>query len=160
MERIGNEVERRLKGTNDGQALALAELTTAWPLAVGPAIARNAWPLRIARDGTLHVATSSSTWAFELDRMSLELGERLAAVAGEHAPTGLRFRPGPVPEHGAESTAAPLPEPVRATPAAAAAAARAAAEIEDPDLRELVARAARASLSSSASDTGSDRGFW
>ena len=36
------------------------------------AIARNAWPLRIGRDGTLHVAAASATWAFELDRMSAD----------------------------------------------------------------------------------------
>ncbi len=160
MERIGNEIERSLRRSGDGQAFALAEITTAWPLAVGPAIARNAWPLRIARDGTLHVATSSSTWAFELERMASELRERLSAIAGEHAPGRLRFRPGPVPEHGAESAPAAEKRTFRPTPEAAAAAASAAAEIEDPDLRELVARAARASLSGGTSGTGSDRGFW
>lgn len=156
MERIGKEVERRLERTGGGEGLILAEITSAWPAAVGDAIARNAWPLRIGRDGTLHVATSSATWAFELDRMSTEIAERFTGLLGERAPTRLRFRPGPVPERGPDATP---PEPRKTlvtTPEAAEAAAAAAASIEDSDLRELAARAARASLSS----VRSDRGFW
>ena len=34
--------------------------------AVGETVAANAWPARLARDGTLHVNAGSSTWAFEL----------------------------------------------------------------------------------------------
>ena len=45
------------------------------------AIAANAWPARIARDGTLHVATSSSAWAFELTpEATNERCDRAAAV--------------------------------------------------------------------------------
>lgn len=160
MERIGKEVERSLTRTGGGQGRVLAEITAAWPAAVGEAIARNAWPLRIGRDGTLHVATSSATWAFELDRMSPEIAERFAGLLGDHAPTRLRFRPGPIPEHG---SGAVLTEPKRAletTPEAAEAAASAAASIEDSDLRELVERAARASLRTPSSGERSDRSFW
>ena len=35
----------------------MADLVARWPEAVGRGIARNAWPARIARDGTLHVNT-------------------------------------------------------------------------------------------------------
>ena len=35
----------------------MPELLERWPAAVGPAIARNAWPARIAKDGTVHVNT-------------------------------------------------------------------------------------------------------
>ena len=35
-------------GPNGG----LADLVAVWPAAVGPAIAANAWPARIARDGS------------------------------------------------------------------------------------------------------------
>lgn len=160
MERIGKEVERSLSRTGGGQALVLAEITAAWPGAVGEAIARNAWPLRIGRDGTLHVATSSATWAFELDRMSPEIGERFTALLGERAPTRLRFRPGPVPEHGADSTSTEPRRVLETTPEAAEAAAIAAASIEDPELRELAERAARASLRRPSPGSRSDRGFW
>jgi hypothetical protein len=154
MERIGHEVERRLSKTAGGKALALAEITAAWPRVMGEAIARNAWPLRLGRDGTLHVATSSATWAFELDRMSPEVAERLSEELGDHAPGALRFRAGPLPEPGAEISPEGSEEPLEATPEVAAAAASAAATIEDPELRELVSRAARASLGKPRSDRG------
>lgn len=149
MERIGREVERELSRSGSSAALSLSEITAAWPNAVGEAVARQAWPLRLGRDGTLHVATSSATWAFELDRLSPEIEERLSALVGERAPRKVRFRVGPVPESGAPAEG-PSGTPERAlsaTPEVVAEAASAAAAIEDEELRELVSRAARASLS-------------
>jgi hypothetical protein len=102
------------------------------------------------------VATSSATWAFELDRMRDELAARLEEAIPEHAPPSLRFRPGPVPEPGASSDSRATPEPVEVTPEAGRKATTAASSIDDPELRELVARAAQASLSRARSD----RGFW
>jgi hypothetical protein len=154
MERIRNEVERRLAKTAGGQGLLLAEITAAWPGVVGDAIARNAWPLRLGRDGALHVATSSATWAFELDRMSPQIAERLAANLGDAAPSALRFRAGPVPEPGAATAVDTSEKTLETTPEVAAAAASAAATIDDPELRELVSRAARASLGKPRSDRG------
>ena len=156
MEQIGKEVARGLARAGGDAGLALAELTACWPQVVGDQIARNAWPLRMSRDGTLHVATSSATWAFELDRMRVEIAERLAVAAGESAPKALRFRPGPVPEPGAAADAAPPPKPPETTPEVRREAASATSPIEDPELREIVARAARASLTKARSD----RGFW
>jgi hypothetical protein len=157
MERIGREVEHTLGRAGGGAVLALAEITAKWPLAVGEVIARQAWPLRLGRDGTLHVATSSATWAFELDRLSPEISERLVGLLGDSAPLKLRFRVGPIPEPGipAERSAARAPSPPEASPEAAAAAASAASAIDDPELRELAARAARASLERA----GSGRAF-
>jgi predicted nucleic acid-binding Zn ribbon protein len=148
MERIDREVERTLGSTGSAPALELSRITAAWPRAVGEAVARNAWPARIARDGTLHVATSSATWAFELDRLARELAVRLATVLGTSAPAALRFRVGPIPEPGrsSETIASEAARPPDASPEEAAEADSAASEIEDPELRELVRRAARASL--------------
>jgi predicted nucleic acid-binding Zn ribbon protein len=148
MERIEKSVEHVLSRTGGGTALALAEITAAWPEVVGKAVSREAWPLRVARDGTLHVATSSSTWAFELDRLSPEIGERLRARMGPTAPAKFRFRVGPVPEHGRlseDETSASRAAP-QVTPQVDSEAAAVAAEIDDPELRGLVSRAARASL--------------
>jgi hypothetical protein len=157
MERIGREVERTLKRSGGGSALALAEIAGAWPEAVGDAVARQAWPLRLARDGTLHVATTSSTWAFELDRLAPEISERLAALLGAQTPARLRFRVGPVPEPGGPRDEDPGPQRSESrSPESDAEAEAVAAEIDDPELRELVARAARASLSRAPSG----RRFW
>ena len=148
MERIGHEVEQALGRTGGGEGLALSEITRVWPQAVGDAVARQAWPARVGRDGTLHVATSSATWAFELDRLASEVGARLRELLGEHAPASLRFRVGPVPEPGrlAEETSSTTCRPPSDTPETEAEAASVTAGIEDPELRALVARAARASL--------------
>ena len=149
MEKIGKSVERVLSRSGGGTALALTEITAVWPEAVGAAVAREAWPLRVGRDGTLHVATTSSTWAFELDRLSLEIEEKLRVLLGPSAPEKLRYRVGPVPEPGAPSDGPAEPTAVSAEVSAEAASLT--AEIEDPELRELVARTARASLSRASS---------
>jgi hypothetical protein len=148
MDRIGDEIARELSRGGSRDALPLAALTAAWPGVVGDAVARRAWPLRIARDRTLHVATASATWANELDLLGPEILERLTAHLGDDAPLKLRFAVGPIPEAeavaetlpGTRNVPAELPREVESEASAAAAA------IEDPDLRELVARAARASL--------------
>ena len=148
MDRIGREVERELARSGSRDAIPLARLTAAWPAVVGEAIARQAWPLRIARDGTLHVATASATWANELAFLRDEILERLQAELGPDAPSRLRCAVGPIPEpevpkdsHESVPTyAIEVPEEV------VSEAAAAAATIDDPDLRALVARAARASL--------------
>jgi hypothetical protein len=153
MERIGDSVERELSRRSGATGSSIGAVVSAWPRVVGETVARNAWPLRIGRDGTLNVATTSSTWAFELDRLAPEILEKLAGELGEGAPARLRFAVGPVPEPGAdEPTERPTEGPPPATPETAAEAAVAAAEIEDPELRELALRAARASLSRPPSD--------
>ncbi|GIU93594.1 MAG: hypothetical protein KatS3mg012_0051 [Gaiellaceae bacterium] len=153
MERLGDEVSRALGRAGGGGAQALPEIVRAWPGVVGEAIARQAWPLRVGRDGALHVATSSSTWAFELDRLAPEILARLQAALGEGAPSGLRFRPGPLPEQ-ASAPRPPQTPPQVAPPTSEelAAAEELASAIEDPELRALVSRAARASLAKARSD--------
>ncbi len=81
-----------------GPAEGMTEIVRAWPEAVGEQIARNAWPARLSRDGKLHVATSSSAWAFELAQLEPKLLERLSEPLGDHVPGGLRFAPGKLPE--------------------------------------------------------------
>jgi hypothetical protein len=148
VERLGKSVEHELSRSGGGTGLALADIVAVWPQAVGEAVSRQAWPLRISRDGTLHVATTSATWAFELDRLSPEIEPRLSALVGPSAPKKLRFRVGPVPEPGAaaETTEATPREPIPTTPETDAEAASVASAIDDPELRQIVAKTARASL--------------
>ena len=144
MDRLDGSVRRALRGAGVPDAGVLAAVTRAWPEAVGPAIARAAWPQRIARDGTLHVTTVSSTWAFELGRMQDEVRAKLQAALGDATPATLRFAAGPVPSPGpaAQATRPPL----LPTPEEEAEAATLSSAIEDPELREAVRRAAAASL--------------
>jgi hypothetical protein len=118
----------------------MPELVERWPTVVGTAIARNAWPARIARDGTVHVNTADSVWAFELGQRAAEMAERLAA-AGVEAPR-LRFAPGPLPEPDEER----VEERVEPTPEEDERAAAIASAIDDENLRESVQKAVKLSL--------------
>lgn len=141
---IEDEIRREL--SRFGPAAGLGDIVAAWPECVGAGIAANAWPARLARDGSLQVATSSSAWAFELTHLTPSILERLQQRLGGAAPTGLRFAPGPLPEAGPEPEEASKRTVPKVSEADKAAGARIAAAIENPELRDAVARAAEASL--------------
>ncbi len=145
MERIGSVVERQL-GRFDGSG-SMPRIVAAWPAVVGEEVVRNAWPARIARDGTLHVHTSSSVWAFELGQLAPRILERLVADLGGNAPTALRFAQGHLPEADTGAPAGVVREVPRPSAEAAAEAASLAAGIADVELRERVERAASLGLS-------------
>jgi hypothetical protein len=109
----------------------MAELVERWPQTVGAGIAGNAWPARIARDGTLHVNTADSVWSFEL-------GHRAAEIAAKLGVPKVRFAPGPLPE--------PVPpaaghDPVDVSPEDEERAHAIASRITDETLRESVQKA-------------------
>jgi hypothetical protein len=136
VEPLDSEVKRALRAL--GPNAAISETVSAWPAAVGDEIARNAWPARFRRDGTLIVHTKDSIWAFELGHRAAAISERLPGTPP------LMFLPGPLPEPAAVEEAPPTP--LAATLEEQEQAAEWAASIEDEGLREAVARAAAASL--------------
>jgi len=142
MDRIRDAVRSELG--RFGPAAGMSEVVAAWPEAVGEGIARNAWPARVARDGTLHVNALDSVWAFELQQQAGEIAERLGVPA-------VRFVPGPVPEPAHEPTAEAERDRIEPTERDRLQGDALAAPIEDPELREAVARAAAASLGRAAS---------
>jgi len=150
MDRVGDEVARELR--RFGPASGMAPLVEAWPEAVGPEIARNAWPGRLARDGTLHVHTKDSIWAFELTTRAEEIRQRL----GRHAPARLAFAPGPLPEQPVEPSKRHRRRPPEPAPEVIAKAESLVRGIRDEDLRKVVAKAAAMSLA----DADNDRSFW
>jgi hypothetical protein len=150
MDRVGADVGREL--ARFGPASGMAPLVEAWPAAVGAVIARNAWPARLARDGTLHVNTSDSIWAFELKSRAEEIRVRL----GEHAPPRLAFAPGPIPEPLDPAPAGPEKTPLEPTPEHLAEADSLVRVIRDEELRKVVAKAAALSLANAPDD----RSFW
>ena len=145
MKRLGEEVKDQL-GRFSASA-GMPELLEAWPAAVGDTIARNAWPARIARDGTLHVNTADAIWAYELTN-------RAAEIAGRVGVERIRFAPGRLPD--ALPLAADRVEKAPRMPSDEhrRKGERIAAKIEDENLRKVVARAAAASL-----ENGSDSRF-
>jgi predicted nucleic acid-binding Zn ribbon protein len=143
-DRIGDAVQREL--ARFGPAESMSEIVRAWPVAVGEQIARNAWPARLARDRTLHVATSSSAWAFELAQLEPKLLVPLREALGETAPAALRFAPGKLPERSSEEIESRPRRGREPTAEERELAAALAAGIEDENLRKVVAKAALASL--------------
>jgi hypothetical protein len=123
-----------------GPNAEMGDVVAAWPAAVGEEIARNAWPARFQRDRTLIVHTRDAIWGFELGHRAAEISARLP---GKPA---LKFVPGPLPEPGAEPPQATPQGSPPATLEQVEQATRWAAEIDDEELRALVARAAAASL--------------
>jgi hypothetical protein len=150
MDRVGADVRREL--ARFGPVAGLAPLVEAWPAAVGPEIARNAWPARLARDGTLHVHTSDSIWAFELKSRAEEIRTRL----GAQAPPRLAFAPGPLPESAPDGPVVARRvwrEPNAEQLARADSLVRG---IRDEELRKVVAKA----VASSLANADNDRSFW
>jgi hypothetical protein len=141
MEPLGPDIRSEL--ARYGPQAGMAELVERWPRIVGEGIARNAWPARITRDGTLHVNTADSVWSFEL-------GHKAAEIAAKLGVPKLRFAPGPLPE----------PDPVEAVPARVEITpedderARAiASSISDENLRESVQKAVSLSLARGREDS-------
>jgi hypothetical protein len=149
MEPVGDAVKRELG--RFGPAAGMAPLVEAWPAAVGPDIARNAWPARLARDGTLHVHTNDSIWSFELTSRAEEIRRRLGGLA----PLRLAFAPGPLP--APSDDAVPGRRAARAPDQAHVSQADALTRvIRDDDLRKVVAKAVALSLA----NADNDRSFW
>ncbi len=157
-EPIGRAVRAELSRFGAGRGMA--ELVAVWRDAVGPAVAENAWPARVSRDGTVTVATSSSVWAFELTKLEGDVRARLAERLAGEAPPRLRFVVGRLPERGGEegesTSSRSVPE---VTPEHRRAGEEIAASMRNEELRALVARAAAASLARAAGEAGG-RSLW
>jgi hypothetical protein len=143
-ESLEGEVRRELErlGPESADSAAMADLVAAWPSAVGPAIAANAWPARRMRDGTLVVHVASSAWANELTQLAPMIQEQLRPLAAGR----LRFVVGPLPEPGRESVPNLQDLSVAPTPEDQAEAEEIARGIDDPGLRTSVSKAAALSL--------------
>src|SRR5579872_4509920 len=151
MEPIGGELKQELQ--RFGPQGGIGDTVAAWPAAVGDEIARHAWPARFTRDGTLLVNTRDAVWGFELTQRAAEISSRLPTKPK------LKFAPGPLPEPAAARAEPALETRPEATLEQAREAAEWASSIEDAELRELVARAARASLARAAGEDPDDRSF-
>lgn len=151
MERVGASVSRELSRFGTAGS-GMEPVVEAWPPAVGEEIARNAWPARLARDGTLHVHTKDSIWAFELTSRAEEIRRRLGAVG----PPRIAFAAGPLPEPAPPSAEKGRRGPSQPSPEQRAEAESLTRGIRDPELREIVAKTVAASLASAVTD----RSFW
>jgi hypothetical protein len=138
---LGDEIRAELRrfGADSGAG----DVVAAWPEAVGHEIACNAWPARTQPDGTLVVHVRDSIWGFELTQRAAEISGRLPGRPR------LRFLPGPLPETAPEAS---LSRPFEATLEHEREATALAAGIEDPELRESVAKVIKAALARTPGD--------
>ena len=136
MEPVGEGIREELRRLG-ADSSAAPDQNDAWLAAVGPDIARNAWPARTQADGTLVVHVRDAIWGFELTQQAEEIRTRIPGRPR------LKFVPGPLPEEAPAELPAPPPE---ATPEQAREAEAMAAGILDPDLRESVAKVIKAAL--------------
>jgi hypothetical protein len=141
LEPLGPDIKSEL--ARYGPQAGMAELVERWPEVVGEAIARNAWPARIARDGTVHINTADSIWAFEL-------GHRASEIAAKLGVERLRFAAGPLPEADEETGAS---RPLQTSPEDEERARAIASSISDANLRESVQKAVSLSLARGREDT-------
>jgi hypothetical protein len=104
MERIsGRSLAAQLFGASPARTLALLE--AAWPLAVGPELARRTEVLGI-EGGTLRVRVPDAGWRKVLHRMQPQILGHLREIAGDLAPRRMGFVEGGLSDQP-QSTAAP-----------------------------------------------------
>ena len=104
MERIsGRSLAARLFGASPARTLALIE--AAWPLAVGPELARRTEVLGI-EGGTLRVRVPDAGWRKVLHRMQPQILGHLREIAGDLAPRRMGFVEGGLTDQP-QSDAAP-----------------------------------------------------
>lgn len=137
---------KRLFPAGSPQRLELVR--AAWPLAVGPDLARRTEVLAL-EGRTLRVRVPDAGWTRVLHRMRGQIMARLAAVAGGAAPDRLGFQ-----EEAPGARKAPPPlratEPPAPVPLPPAEVAREAEAIADPELRRAFLESAARYLARAA----------
>lgn len=120
-------------------------LVTDWPAIVGAAIAHFTLPVRIRfpakerNDGTLIVKVASGAFALEMQHLEPLILEKINGYFGWNAVARLKLIQGPLPETAKRKPPPPEPPPLPADSSAAISLS----QVEDPDLREALARLGR-----------------
>lgn len=139
------DVARQLFGGSPERALAL--LRAAWPLAVGPELARRTEVVAL-EGSTLRLRVSDGSWRKTLLKVRGPLLARLRTMAGDLAPSQLSFCDEPLRDRPVPGAAAATPAPL---PEASAALLAAADHIGDGETRDLFLATARRYLARNAS---------
>jgi hypothetical protein len=132
-----------------GSPQRLDLVRAAWPLAVGPDLARRTEVLAL-EGRTLRVRVPDARWRKVLHRMRGEILARMARIAGDAAPDRLGFQ-----EEARAGRRDEAPEPIRperppVPPPLPPEVARGAQAIADPELRRAFTEAAARYLARAA----------
>lgn len=120
---------------------ALALLRAAWPLAVGPELARRT-EVSALEVQTLRIHVPDARWRKALHRMREDILVRLRQIAGDVAPRHLGFIEGLVPPAPEPPPAAALRAGASGPPPPRPDLTAAASAIEDPEIRDRFLEAA------------------
>ena len=146
----------RYRGAAKGAAAGpLPALRTAWTQAAGAQGAANSVIVRHSRAGVVTVACASGAWAQELDARRDVLADRLRRAVPDVPVTGLRFVVGDHAIPAAPGAPARTRPPVRPSDDEIARAAEALRDVTDPELRDLLTRAAAGQAALARSKTKS-----
>ena len=125
---MGSDLAAKLFGSDPARVLTL--LRAAWPLAVGPELARRTEVIAL-EGSTLRIGVPDAGWRKGLLRMQREILARLHQVAGDLTPRRLGFKDGCAPRPAEPKPTPPAAATTEAPPAVVAAAE----QIEDAEIR-------------------------
>ena len=94
---VGNLVQAVLGDLGLEAAARSYRVGERWEEAVGSQVARHCRPIAL-RNGVLEARVDSSVWCQQLQLQTPQILASLREVLGDEAPSGLRFRVGPLPE--------------------------------------------------------------
>ncbi len=145
-ESLADTVSRVTKPLFGRRGLADGAIVREWQNIVGETIAAHCQPDRVSyarqsrSEGLLHLRVGHSAMATELQHLEPQLVERINDHFGYRAVARLRFIHGPLPER---TTRKPLGEP-ELTESEERTLVQTLDGIDDPDLRDALARLGRA----------------
>ncbi|MBX9634631.1 MAG: DciA family protein [Magnetospirillum sp.] len=138
---IAVPADRVTKPVFGRHGFASGALVVDWPAIVGSAVAAHTLPLRIRfspqdrSDGTLEIKVASSAFSTEIQHLEPLILERINGYFGWKAVARLKLKHGPLPPKRPIRPAPPEPEPE-----ASARLDHVLEQVEDPALREALAR--------------------
>jgi hypothetical protein len=130
----------RFRGGSGAPTGELAAVQAAWSEIVGPQVAAKSTVTRRSRAGIVTVACADAMWTQDLHSRADVLADQLTRALPHAGITGVRFVTADHAIPGAEPR--PHPPTVKPTDAELAAAAAAVGDVSDPELRDLLTRAA------------------
>lgn len=137
---VGGLAQRLTSSVAKGRGTSIARLAADWPTIVGPELSRTTLPEKLSASRGGHAGAKSlrlrvaGSAALEVQHMSVQLIDRVNAYFGYRAIDDIKLVQGQI-------ALRPLPRiPRKPDPAAVAAAEKRVADVEDPDLRAVLAR--------------------
>ncbi|MFT3809388.1 MAG: DciA family protein [Micropepsaceae bacterium] len=133
------------RGLAAAKGFAIMSIATRWADIAGPQLAPHARPQAISPAGILTVKVEGAA-ALLIQHQQRELIQRIAALAGEGVVKSLKIVQGPIAR---ARELRPKPLPPRLSAAEEAAVSHSVAKVEDPGLRDSLAKLMRRAVDSS-----------